>query len=281
MAEPKENGKQEGDAPMLDSEAPVFPAHWKKKAPHLMKAKYSSTSSLFLDSTISKPKTPELVLCVAEYFVHNMKDTSDCTPELRKMFDVFDETIHPLVTKVLECKKPETVIVEKYVKNIYKVGQLAPEALIMGVAYIERIVQNTPFRLYPFNWKRILLCSMILASKVWEDQAVWNVDFIETFPLTTPNDLGQMEKKILGLLGFDVALRASEYAKCYFELRARSSLNGEHFSELRPLDKEGESKLELRTTAFTAKHYNKKLYRSSGSVEDISTKIKSPRAIIN
>lgn len=282
MTDTAGNGKQE-DAAVLDSagEQPLYPAHWKKKAPHLMKTKYSSTSSLFLDSTISKPKTPELVRCVAEYFVHNMKESMESTPELRKMFDIFDETVHPLVTKVLEAKIPDVDLVEKYVKNIYKVGQLAPEALVLGMAYIERIVSNTPFRLYPFNWKRILLASMILASKVWEDQAVWNVDFIDMFPLTTPNDLGQMEKKMLGLLGFDVSLRASEYAKIYFELRARSTLNGEQFSELKPLDKEGESKLELRTTSFTAKHYNKKLYRSSGSVEDISTKIKSPRAIIN
>jgi hypothetical protein len=46
---------------------------------------------------------------------------------------------------------------------------------------------------------------------VWEDQAVWNVDFLELFPLATPNDLGQLEKKLLSLLGFDVSLKASEY----------------------------------------------------------------------
>jgi len=263
------------------NEMPEFPAHWKKKVQHLVKpTKYSSTSSLFLDSTISKPKTPELVHCIAEYFNNNMKPSQEATPEFRKVYEVFDETLHPLVSKVLDPKQPDIELIEKYVKSIFKVGQLAPEALIMGVAYVERIVSNTEFRLYPFNWKRILLAALILASKVWEDQAVWNVDFIELFPLATPNDLGQLEKKILSLLGFDVSLKASEYARIYFDLRARSSFTGEQFTELKPLDKDGESKLELRTTNFTAKH-TRKLYRSSGSVEDISTRIKSPRAIIN
>jgi len=263
------------------NEMPEFPAHWKKKLPHLTKpTKYSSTSSLFLDSTITKPKTPELVHCIAEYFYKNIKPSQEATPEFRKQYEVFDETLHPLVSKVADAKPPDSEIIEKYVKSIFKVGQLAPEALIMGVAYVERIINAANFRLYPFNWKRILLAALILASKVWEDQAVWNVDFIELFPLTTPNDLGQLEKKILSLLSFDVSLKASEYARIYFDLRAHSTFTGEQFTEVKPLDKDGEAKLELRTSNFTAKH-TRKLHRSSGSVEDISTRIKSPRAIIN
>jgi len=188
--------------------------------------------------------------------------------------------LHPLVSKVTDPKAPEIDLIEKYVKNIFKIGQLAPESLIMGVAYVERIMSSSDFQLYPFNWKRVMLSCLILASKVWEDQAVWNVDFLELFPLATPTDLGLLEKKLLSLLGFDVSLKASEYARIYFNLRAQSTASEEHFLELKPLDKDGEGKLELRTTSYTAKH-TKKLHRSSGSVEDISTKVKSPRAIIN
>jgi hypothetical protein len=80
---------------------------------------------------------------------------------------------------------------------------------------------------------------------VWEDQAVWNVDFIDLFPSTTPHDLGQLEKKMLALLKFDVSLKASEYGKIYFDIRAQSNTTTEHFKELKPLDKEGVQRLEV------------------------------------
>jgi len=267
---------------------PEFPVNWKKKKlpAHLKPAKYSSTSSLYIDSTITKPKNAELVLCMAEYFTKNLKPADQATPEQKKAFDVFDETLHPIITKNVDLKPPTVEVIEKYIKSIFKVGQLAPESLIMGVAYIERITLNFGFVIYPFNWRRIILATLMLASKVWEDQAVWNVDFLELFPLATTQDLGQLEKRTLSLLNFDVSLKASDYATIYFNLRSQSSAMGEHFNELQPLDKDAQEKLEVRTSNFSItplelQNSAKKLVRSSGSVDDITQKIKSPRAVIN
>lgn len=264
-----------------NGDEPIFPVGWKKKMipSHLRPTKYSSTSSLFLDSTITKPKNVELVHCMAEYFHKVIRVASSATPDQRKPFEIFDESVHPLVTKVIDNNLPDLEVIEKFVKNIFKIGQLAPESLVMGVAYVERIIAGG-FKMYPFNWKRMILAALILASKVWEDQAVWNVDFLELFPLATPNDLGQLEKKILSLLSFDVSLSASDYARIYFDLRAQSAATEEHFVELKPLNKDGEATLELKTTNYSMKH-TKKLHRSSGSVDDITAKIKSPRVILN
>lgn len=274
LAEPKA-------APQKNGEEPIFPVGWKKKMipNHLKPTKFSSTSSLFLDSTISKPKNAELVRCISEYFHKIIKPVSSATIDQRKPFEIFDESAHPLTTKIIDHNIPDQEVIEKFIKNVFKIGQLAPESLIMAVGYLERIIAGG-FKMYPFNWKRIILAALILASKVWEDQAVWNVDFLELFPLATPNDLGQLEKKILSLLQFNVSLSASEYAKIYFDLRAQSTATEEHFLELKPLNKDGENILELKTSNFTAKH-NKKLHRSSGSVDDITAKIKSPRSILN
>jgi len=273
-----------------DDSEPAYPSNWpKKKVPaHLRPQKFNSTSSLYIDSTISKPKNAELMHCMAVFLSNNILDISQATKEDRQhkdVYSIFDESLHPLTSKNANTMdKPSEETVEKFVKALFKVGQLAPESLIMAVAYMERIEKNSRFHLFPYNWRRTLLSALILASKVWEDQAVWNIDFIELFPLTTPSDLGQLEKKILALLGFDVSLKASEYAKIYFDIRAKSAnhcaADEEHFLELKPLNKDGESKLELQSQQFTLTHA-KKLFRSSGSVDDIGQSIKSPRSILN
>jgi len=151
-----------------EQQQPEFPANWKKKKlpAHVQKqAKYSSTSSLYLDSTITKPKNAELVLCMADYFSKILKPADEATPEQKKAFDVFDETLHPIITKHVDLKPPTPEMIEKYIKSIFKVGQLAPESLIMCVAYIERISRNFGFVVYPFNWRRIILATLMLASK--------------------------------------------------------------------------------------------------------------------
>lgn len=224
--------------------------------------------------------------CIAVFLVKNMKDFKDATKQdkqHRDVYAVFDEATYPLTSKNSNTTEtPSVETVEKLVKAIFKVGQLAPESLIMAVAYIERIQKTSGFHLFPYNWRRTLLSALILASKVWEDQAVWNVDFIELFPLATPGDLAQIEKKILALLGFDVSLKASEYAQIYFDLRAQAAnhCTEEHFLELKPLSKGGEEKLEVQTQNYTMTTA-KKLFRSSGSVDDIGQSLKSPRAILN
>jgi hypothetical protein len=265
----------------------LYPAHFKKVElpPHLKPQKFNSTSSLYIDSTISKPKNTELIQCIATYWLNEIvEDSSKIVNEKwREEYEIFDETRFPL--------SPEKGLMidgnrlEKHIKSIFRTGQLAHESLIMAVAYLDRIRQNSDFHLQIINWRRMSLSCLILASKVWEDQAVWNVDFLELFPLTTPHDLGQLEKKLLSLLSFDVSLKASDYAKIYFDLKAQSSVIVEHFQELKPLDRDGEEKLELRTKNYALKYdledKETRVYRSTGSVDDFKNSIKSPRTILS
>jgi len=314
-----------------DKREGLYPAHWKPKTPAHLRTpvkKYNSTSSLYINSTISKPNNAELIHCMAEFMATQIEpDETLCSAADRKSFEIFDECVHPLITHNVDTKLPAPDKIEKFIKGLFKEGQLAPESLVMAVAYVNRIrgisneeavAMSSPsssptlssvmpdsnnnsnlanhvlpqinqgkptLRLYTFNWKRVFLSSIILASKVWEDQAVWNVDFMALFPLASANDLGQLEKKLLGMLGFDVSLKASEYTKIYFSMRSmHHDHNHGEFVDLKPLDKEAERKLELKSQSFKFKPDvdldMRNLHRSSGSVDDFHN-LKSPRVILS
>jgi len=263
----------------------------KKKLPsHLRPQKFNSTSSLFIDSTISAPKNPALIRCISEEILTLLGDPLKNPPTdfEKTAFDIFDETKHPITSTHADLKKiPDVANIDDFIKRIFKVGQLAAESLIMGIAYLYRIREASEgkLRLFPNNWRRMILSCLILASKVWEEQAVWNVDFLDMFPLATPQDLGLLEKKLLSLLSFDVTLNRQEYAKIYFDLRAKSKATEEHFHELKPLDKEAGEILELRTKNFTIANRGdvakSAITRSSGSVDDFTKLQKSPRVVLN
>jgi len=127
----------------------------------------------------------------------------------------------------------------------------------MAFAYIDRLVTLTNVTLHATNWRRIILGALILASKVWEDMAVWNVDFQTVFPAVSIQDLNKLERAYLMALQFTVTLKASVYAKYYFELRALSEVSEDSFP-MKPLDRDGAVRLEKKSEGVEteAKRFN-------------------------
>lgn len=80
----------------------------------------------------------------------------------------------------------------------------------MALVYIERIIDKTHMHLHAASWRRLVLAALIIASKVWEDQSVWTVDFLELFPSANIKDLNRLEQNLLAILEFNVSIKASE-----------------------------------------------------------------------
>jgi len=114
----------------------------------------------------------------------------------------------------------------------------------MALVYLDRLIELTGVVVQPKNWRRLLLGALIVASKVWEDDAVWNEDFLQPFPSMKISDLGDLERYYLNGLQFGVTLKPSVYAEYYFRLSALSTKRRLNFQ---PLDEESAERLYKRS----------------------------------
>uniref|UniRef100_A0A8C5CVP1 Cyclin Y n=1 Tax=Gadus morhua TaxID=8049 RepID=A0A8C5CVP1_GADMO len=196
--------------------------------PGPMRRKYSSCSTIFLDdSTVSQPNLKEL--------------------ESRMVQDIFDEKLHPLskteVPQDYEKHNPEQKQIYRFVRTLFSAAQLTAECAIVTLVYLERLLTYAEIDICPANWKRIVLGAILLASKVWDDQAVWNVDYCQILKDITVEDMNELERQFLELLQFNINVPSSVYAKYYFDLRSMAEANNLSFP-LEPLSRDKAQKLE-------------------------------------
>lgn len=60
---------------------------------------------------------------------------------------------------------------------------------IVNPISIYRVLRYAEMDITPGSWKRITLGAILLASKVWDDQAVWNVDYCQILKDLTVEDM--------------------------------------------------------------------------------------------
>ncbi|KAA8580988.1 hypothetical protein FQN60_013946 [Etheostoma spectabile] len=213
--------------------------------PGPVRRKYSSCSTIFLDdSTVSQPNLKYTIKCVALAIYYHIKNRD---VDGRMLLDIFDEKLHPLTKSEIppdyDKHDPEQKQIYRFVRTLFSAAQLTSECAIVTLVYLERLLTYAEIDISPANWKRIVLGAILLASKVWDDQAVWNVDYCQILKDITVEDMNELERQFLELLQFNINVPSSVYAKYYFDLRSMAEANNLSFP-LEPLSREKAQKLE-------------------------------------
>jgi len=209
--------------------------------------RFSSTSTIYIDdSTVSQPNQRAMVKCVSlaiYYHIRHRKKQSG--PD--NHYTQFDEKYHPLTKEAVNedyfKKEPDHKIIYRFIRQFFTSAQLNAECAIVMLVYLERLMTYGELRLQPSNWKRVVLGAILLASKVWDDQAVWNVDYCQILQELSVDDMNSLERRFLELLQFNINVGSSVYAKYYFDLRHLASHAGLLFN-ISPLSPKRAKKLE-------------------------------------
>lgn len=122
-------------------------------------------------------------------------------------------------TLTFKNTKPTEEEIYLYVKYVVLSSKMEKEIPIMALIYIERMINKVGILINHWNWRWIVLITLIEGSKVWDDDTLENKHFPRVMGDVTLREINELEKVFLELLGFDLYIKGSEYAKYYFILR--------------------------------------------------------------
>lgn len=151
-------------------------------------------------------------------------------------------------------KVPSLEDVIKTFSYIFERSQMESECIIITLIYLERLklATNGKLSIRYENWKSVLLSCIMMASKVWDDLSMLNVDFSKICPSFALKIVNKLETKLLEILMYEVRVSASCYAKYYFHLRSMMRMLGFITNERvdqQPLDVNAANRLQLSHNA--------------------------------
>jgi len=192
--------------------------------------KASSGSTIFAKSTMDKPDIKSVIHAVATILHSQMFEDSKLGKQLDSSSESFFFSEEKYIlekpeqfdeARLILLRTPPTVEnMYEFIKALYDCAQFSPECCIVALVYINRIIAFTGMPLHPTSWRPLILCSLLVAQKVWDDKYLSNADFAFIYPFFVTTEINRLEQKFLELIKYNVTVKSSLYAKYYFALRA-------------------------------------------------------------
>ncbi|TYZ58032.1 hypothetical protein PybrP1_002876 [[Pythium] brassicae (nom. inval.)] len=187
------------------------------------------------------------------------------TPQYKYTF-VRLPRVFPMTSFVMEkvsSKRhvPSVDEIFRFCKNLFNKAQLSAECTIVCLIYIERLMEQANVPLLAVTWKPIVLCGLLLASKVWQDLSSWNVEISNIYPQYPLHSINRLERLFLHHIQWDLYISASVYAKYYFALRSLTEKKDfrRRYNYTMRVDPPNSRRLEERSAAVRHELYSKSL----------------------
>jgi hypothetical protein len=123
-------------------------------------------------------------------------------------------TVYGLRKIRLKFEIPTEEEIYEFGHQLFKSVQLSSECSIVCLIYVERLMEVAKVPLLSSTWKPIFMCGLLLASKVWQDLASWNIEFASVYPQYSLDAINRLELQFLRMVKWDLYI-SSRYVFLY------------------------------------------------------------------
>lgn len=187
----------------------------------------NSTHTILAKSSISQPNVEEILRAVSVVIsLHMCENPPNAAPssDANRRLAMFNE-----VTSPEYLPPPPVGYIFKFLKVIFDCAQFSVECLILALIFVNRLIGKSGLALDAKNWRLVVVISLIVAQKVWDDRSLINAQFAMICPMFSLDKLNLLEQVYLRALQFDISVSPHLYAKYYFELRTLSADHSHDF----------------------------------------------------
>ncbi|XP_004229782.1 cyclin-U2-1 [Solanum lycopersicum] len=129
-------------------------------------------------------------------------------------------------TRVFDCHETPDMTIQSYLERIFRYTRAGPSVYVVAYVYIDRFCQLYPhFRISPRNVHRLLITTIMVASKYVEDMNYRNSYFARVGGLTT-NEMNKLEMEFVFMMGFKFHVNVSVFESYCCHLEREVSIGG-------------------------------------------------------
>jgi hypothetical protein len=205
----------------------------------LEKQKSSSTSTVFLESTMDVPDVDRTLLAMS-VLLEKMIDRAPSKDDIKGdpfLACLTQRCRRSAASSAQLAAKAAALCVDsifEFLKRCFVVAEWSPETNVIALVLLVRLVGSTETALTLHNWDKLALCALLLAQKLWDDSCLSNIEFPKLWVCVLGAEAAAMdvrsinalEKLFLEKLHYDVHVDRSTYTQVYFELHALCDKGG-------------------------------------------------------
>eukprot|EP00301_Raphidiophrys_heterophryoidea_P006762 c12700_g2_i3.p1 GENE.c12700_g2_i3~~c12700_g2_i3.p1 ORF type:complete len:175 (+),score=34.01 c12700_g2_i3:490-1014(+) len=119
---------------------------------------------------------------------------------------------------IFHALRPPNIGVKNYLERVHKFVNCSNECYVLALIYMDRIIQRNPdFFISSLNVHRLIICSVMLAAKFFDDRYYNNAFYARVGGIPTP-ELNNLEVEYLFMINFSLVVETEEYERYRKEL---------------------------------------------------------------